>query len=137
MYKNIGGKIKGLAKAYFIVGAIFCVLCGVIAIGVGVLCLTQIVSSDAELKKAFEIYEELVASYEGYDFLVSFGNIREFKEVVTAFSLLACISGVGTIVVGGLVSWISSWLMYGFGELIVKVTAIEAKTRYMRISSNT
>lgn len=31
--------------------------------------------------------------------------------------------------VGPLVAWISSWLLYGFGELIAKVTDIERNTR--------
>ena len=32
-------------------------------------------------------------------------------------------------IVGPLFAWVSSWLLYGFGELIAKVTAIELNTR--------
>ena len=37
--------------------------------------------------------------------------------------------GLIIIIAGSLISWISSFAMYGFGELIDKVTAIERNTR--------
>lgn len=33
--------------------------------------------------------------------------------------------GIFVIVIGSLLSWVSSWLLYGFGELIDKVCSIE------------
>jgi hypothetical protein len=36
---------------------------------------------------------------------------------------------IGIIVIGSLISWISSWFMFGFGELIEKATDIENNTR--------
>ena len=36
--------------------------------------------------------------------------------------------GFATIILGSLFSWIASWFMYGFGELIVKTTEIEKNT---------
>lgn len=68
-YDNIAGKIKGLAKASFIVEAIGCVI-GAIAI----------FSTDA----------------------------------VDDFAWL----GVLLLLVGPLVAWVGSWLLYGFGVLI-------------------
>lgn len=38
-------------------------------------------------------------------------------------------AGIMTILLGGVVAWISTWLLYGFGELIEKVTEIEVNTR--------
>ena len=67
MYDNIGEKIKGLAKASFIVAAIAEVITGI-----------ALMATD----------EDLIL----YGFLV--------------------------IVVGPIVAWFSSWLLYGFGQLI-------------------
>ena len=67
MYDNIGGKIKGLAKASFIVAAIAEVITGIALMATN---------------------EDLIA----YGLLVMF--------------------------VGPIVAWISSWLLYGFGQLI-------------------
>ena len=39
------------------------------------------------------------------------------------------IYGVITIIVGPLAAWVSSWLLYGFGELIEKTTEIAENTR--------
>lgn len=37
--------------------------------------------------------------------------------------------GFLTLAIGPLIAWISSWVLYGFGELIEKVSAIEQNTR--------
>lgn len=37
--------------------------------------------------------------------------------------------GLIVLVVGPIVAWISSWLLYGFGELVDKVCDIERNTR--------
>ena len=78
MYDNIGGKIKGLAKATFIVEAIAAVITGI----------SLMVADD--------------------DFLLI---------------------GFLVMVAGPIVAWISSWLIYGFGELIDKTCDIERNTR--------
>lgn len=96
MYDNISGKIKGLAKASFIVGAIAAVITGIV-----------IMASDEDMIPV----------------------------------------GLLVMVVGPLVAWVSSWLIYGFGELIDKACAIaqntycgerkfetQSKTDYERIS---
>ncbi len=77
MYDNIGGKIKGLAKAIFIVEAIAAVITGI-----------ALMASD----------EDMIPI------------------------------GLLVMVVGPLVAWISSWLLYGFGELIDKTCDIARNT---------
>lgn len=37
--------------------------------------------------------------------------------------------GVLVMLVGPVITWISSWMLYGFGELIDKAAAIERNTR--------
>jgi len=37
--------------------------------------------------------------------------------------------GILTMVVGSLLSWIGSWLLYGYGEMIDKLDIIERNTR--------
>ena len=78
MYNNIGGKIKGLAIATFIVAAIAAVITGIV-----LMCID----------------EDLI------------------------------LYGVLTLILGPVLAWISSWLLYGFGELIDKVSDIERNTR--------
>ena len=84
MYDNIGRKIKGLAKAIFIVESIVSVVAGMILLSIS-------------------------------DNLI--------------------LSGVISILLGPLVAWVSSWLLYGFGELIDKTCAIERNTRDGEIKS--
>jgi hypothetical protein len=77
MYDNIGGKIKGLAKATFIVEAIAAVITGI----------------------AFMAMD---------DDLVPVGLL--------------------VMILGPIVAWVSSWLLYGFGELIDKTCDIARNT---------
>ena len=75
MYDNIGGKIKGLAKATFIVEAIASVITGIVL---------------------------WIETEEWWCSLILF-----------------C---------GPIVAWVSSWLLYGFGEIIDKLCDIEHNT---------
>ena len=84
MYDNIGGQIKGLAKAVFIVEAIAAVITGI-----------ALMASD----------EDMIPI------------------------------GLLVMVVGPLVAWVSSWLLYGFGELIDKVCEIATNTKTSRNAS--
>ena len=77
MYDNIGGKIKGLAIAIFIIETIAALITGI-----------ALIASD---------------------------------EDMIPIGFLA-------IVVVPLVAWVSSWLLYGFGELIDKACDIERNT---------
>ena len=76
MYDNIGRKIKGLAKAFFIVEAIATVIAGIALMAID---------------------EDLI--------------------------------GVLILILGPVVAWVSTWLLYGFGELIDKTCDIERNTR--------
>lgn len=67
MYDNIGGKIKGLAKASFIVVAIAAVITGIV-----------LMVADEDL----------------------------------------ILYGLLVLIVGPIIAWVSSWLLYGFGQLI-------------------
>ena len=78
MYDNIGGKIKGLAKAIFIIGAVVSFIAGIALMFVN-------------------------------DNLIFVG-------------VMICFLGI-------IVSWVSSWVLYGFGEIIDKVSDIERNTR--------
>ena len=78
MFDNIGGKIKGLAKAVFIVEAIAAVIAGI-----------ALIASD----------EDLIPI------------------------------GLLVLFIGPIVAWVSSWLLYGFGEIIDKTCDIERNTR--------
>lgn len=49
--------------------------------------------------------------------------------MVSAEDSWVLVVGAIALVVGPFVAWVSSWLLYGFGEIIVKVTAIERNTR--------
>ena len=78
MYENIGKKIKGLAKAIFVVEAIAAVITG-----------NALMAADDDL----------------------------------------ILYGLLVMVVGPIVAWVSSWLLYGFGELIDMASDIERNTR--------
>ena len=53
-------------------------------------------------------------------------------SVITGFVIIIESAGVGIgiLIVGSLMSWISSWFMYGFGELIEKTTEIAKNTSF-------
>ncbi|MBE6956123.1 MAG: hypothetical protein E7450_01550 [Ruminococcaceae bacterium] len=60
--------------------------------------------------------------------------IETAAAVITGISMMAVDeflipSGFLVLVAGPVVAWISSWFMYGFGEIIDKLTAIEKNTR--------
>ena len=78
MYDNIGGKIKGLAKAIFIAQGISMAIVGIV-----LMCID----------------EDLI------------------------------LYGILSLILGPVLAWIFSWLLYGFGELIDKVSDIERNTR--------
>jgi hypothetical protein len=44
-------------------------------------------------------------------------------------SLMSILTAVGIVVAGTLISWVSSWALYGFGELIAKASEIAENTR--------
>ena len=78
MYDNIGAKLKGLAKAVFIILSL-----GFIVLGIVLICIDE-------------------------DFILI---------------------GILQMVIGPFLAWVSSWVLYGFGEIIDKLTDIEINTR--------
>ena len=73
MYSNIGGKIKGLAKAICIIEAALSAIGGVLLVALD-------------------------------DDLIMYG--------------------MALAIIGPIIAWLASWAMYGFGELIERVTEI-------------
>lgn len=67
--------------------------------------------------KAIFVVEAIAAIITGFVVL------SESDELV-GFLILFC---------GPVAAWVSSWLLYGFGEIIVKLTDIETNTRYLRL----
>ena len=49
------------------------------------------------------------------------------------FASVGCIIvGIFVIVIGSIVTWMSTWFLYGYGELIDKVSNIEEDVYYIR-----
>lgn len=78
MYKNIGKKMKGLAKGIFIIESILAVLAGIV-----------LILSDDDM-------------------------------ILPGFLVMILLP---------IAAWISSWLLYGFGEIIDRLQLIEKNTR--------
>ena len=88
MYSNIGKKLKGLAKALFIIDTIAVIIIGIAFVGTGLL----------------------------------YYRILQYRFFI--------FGGIATIVIGPVLSWISSWFLYGFGELIDKTSIIARNTQH-------
>ena len=61
--------------------------------------------------------------------------VEAIASVIGAICMMASaenswmlVVGMIVLVVGPFIAWVSSWLLYGFGEIIVKLTAIERNT---------
>lgn len=68
-----------------------------------------------KLSKAIAVIGIIIAVIAGFWYIADYDEILQ---------------GVFIIVSGGLAAWISSLLIYGFGELIEKVSLIEQNNRY-------
>ena len=88
MFTNIGGKIKGLAKAVCWIGIILSVILGIVSI-----------VSGSDLSER--------------------GYMQDGKAMAT--------SGWTMLFVGPLLSWVGSFVLYGFGELIDRAVSIDEK----------
>ena len=96
MYNDIGGKIKGLAKAIF-------------------------------------IFETFISIVMGFVFIILAAQTPiDVVAINPSAPIIDIISGLLLIVVGPIVAWISSWLLYGFGELISKTCDIAENTSHSR-----
>lgn len=107
MFENIGGKIKGLAKFC----AYACVICGILVAVIGLINYT----SEADYLKYASIYGG--AGY-GYNLLTEAGDKAYMGLQMLKYGLTAAVAG-----------FLSSWLLYGFGELIEKVSVIAENTK--------
>ncbi len=47
--------------------------------------------------------------------------------LIVAYVLLGLLVGFGLAVAGVFLAWISTWVLYGFGELVEKVATLETK----------
>jgi len=83
MFNEIGKKLKGLALAMFIIGAVASIIIGTVLLIIGI----------------------------------------DLEEI------LLWLTGIFTMIFGVIASWISSWFLYGFGELVDKTCDIERNTR--------
>ena len=66
----------------------------------------------------------IISSVIGFIIFISFALSDDHYMIGTYLGIGFCI-----LVIGSIISWISSWFMYGFGELIEKATEIECNTR--------
>ena len=101
MFTNIGGKIKGLAKFLCWVGIIISVILAIVFITTG--------------NKASKELDNRRYNYSYNDYTV--------KEATTTLTT----TGWVLLFVGPLASWISSFTLYGFGELIDRTASIDEK----------
>lgn len=91
MYSNIGGKIKGLAKAIGIIGMV----CGAIWL------LASIID------------------YSEYSDYIKYTYSYEYSSLYTkGLKAIAAKNGIKWSIITIATSFISSWPMYGFGQLI-------------------
>lgn len=75
------------------------------------------------------MYTNIGAKIKGLAKFIAYVGIA--GSVITSFILIggeAIGTGLGVLVGGSLISWIGSWFMYGFGELIEKTTDIAKNT---------
>ena len=116
MYKNIGKKIKGLAKAIFIIEAL---MIGIAAIGI-----------------AFTVFSGLLAGsmamLEVYD--LSDVGFVEIASIILAAIFVIIVLGL-VFVIAVYLAYMSTWMLYAFGELVDKTCDIEKNTR--ALSENT
>ena len=107
MYNNIGKKIKGLAITVCILSILFCVG----------MAFYQV--------KLVDTYQQTVkpSSFESDDAYIS--AINKIKEA-------ACIKVILWLVLGPIVSWASSFVLYGFGELVEKSSEISTDIKGIR-----
>lgn len=110
MYKRIGKKIKGLARAIFIIEAIM----------IAILVLAGVVSALSTL-------------FAGSMFLLDFYAIDEIGvlEIVALILAVVCVIVIAVVVfaIAAYLAYMSTWLLYAFGELVDKTCDIEMNTR--------
>ncbi len=114
MFTNIGGKIRVLAMVLCWIGIIAFVIIGI-----------SMLSNAANLEKELEEAERLSrGSYYRSTNLSSSIDSSSISTIRTTAWIL--------LIVGPLVSWISSFVLYGFGELIERTSDIDATVKSLK-----
>ncbi len=105
MFNNIGGKIKGLA----VFCAYACAICGILAAFIGLI----MYATEAD-------YLEYATVYGGssYTSLTEAGNTAYTGLQMLKYGLIS-----------GVIGFVSAWPLYGFGELIEKVSIIAESSK--------
>ena len=112
MFDNIGKKIKGLAKTICIIQMILFVIIGVVLMSSGV--------SDSD------------DEYYGYYGHPGYG----YAEEQSTSSEGGEIAGLLVIIIGPLAAWASSFILYGFGELVDKTCEIAENAHPLELDNN-
>ena len=100
MFNNIGGKIKGLA----VFCAYACVICGILAALIGLI----MYATKADYLEHATIYGGSISSY-----YTKYGNTAYTGLQMLKYGLIS-----------GVIGFVIAWPLYGFGELIEKVSII-------------
>ena len=58
-------------------------------------------------------------------------NRAPYSAADQGISLMSILTAVGIVIAGTLISWVSSWALYGYGELIAKTSEIAENTARM------
>ena len=86
------------------------------------------------------MYDNIGGKIKGFAFVSFF--ILTIASVISGIGIWSSdddyiMLGILVMVLGPFLSWMLSWLLYGFGELIDKVTEIEKNTRFFNDISET
>lgn len=154
MFSNIGKKIRGLAKVLCWLGIVCSVLLGVAIILCSVFAgkTTDTLANEMDDAAIQQAAETMISSFEdAMNNLNEKGEnagIEDFQALTNAISarsgstIQSAVSSVGrvvsafgiiigilVIVFGSLISWISCFTLYGFGELVVTTKEIADNTK--------
>ena len=102
LWNNVGLKIKVLAKILAIIGMVIYAVIGIALIIAG------------------------IASKDGQRFELAIAG-AQFEIGMNSTSMI--IAGAVIIVVGFLLCWIGSWMVYAYGDIADKLNSIEKNTR--------
>ena len=80
-------------------------------------------------REEFRNFDKGVQTWTETQCYIGFLDFYKARTISTAYILLMIGAGVAVIVLGSLLSWVGSFMMVGFGELIEKTTEIAENTR--------
>lgn len=127
MFRNIGGKIKVLAKVLCWLGIILSVIIAVLEIVTGTIAICTDVEATPDIGYTdFAVDTGSVWSGTGTDYT----NVSTNTSGLGAYMIL---SGILLLVFGPLFSWIGSFLLYGYGDLIANTAEIAQQIKTVPI----